>query len=66
MCQETNFLDYKAATLEICEELKVRNGFLTFNVYFLTHNKRQERPFFYYFFIIFVVCITSIDRSAFV
>jgi len=40
MFQETNILDYKAVTLEIGEELKVRNGLLTFNTYFLTHNKR--------------------------
>jgi hypothetical protein len=42
-----NFLDYKAATLEICGELKVMNCFLTFNTYFLTHNNCQEMPFFF-------------------
>jgi hypothetical protein len=47
MCQEINFPDYKAATLEICEELNVRNCLLTFNTYFLTHNKCQERHFFF-------------------
>lgn len=48
MCQEINFFDYKAATLEICEELKVMNYLLTFNTYFLKHNKRQERHFFFF------------------
>jgi hypothetical protein len=48
MCQEINFLDYKAATLEICEELKVKNYFLAFNTYFLTHNKYQEILFFFF------------------
>jgi hypothetical protein len=28
MCYEINFLDFKAVTIEIGEELKDRNGFL--------------------------------------
>jgi hypothetical protein len=41
MCKERNFLDYKVTTLEIGQELKIRNDFLTFNTYFLTYNKCQ-------------------------
>jgi hypothetical protein len=55
MCQEINFLNFKAATLDICEELKVKNCFLTFNIYFLTHNKCKKCIFFFFFFF----CVKS-------
>jgi hypothetical protein len=57
MCQEINFLNFKAATLDICEELKVKNCFLTFNIYFLTHNKCKKCIFFFFFFFCVVDAI---------
>jgi len=56
MCQEINFLNFKAATLDICEELKVKNCFLTFNIYFLTHNKCKKCIFFFFFFFLCSGC----------